>query len=77
MLLTEDEAKQRWCPMSRAGEDGANRLGRAGEHRPNCRCIASGCMVWRVWPDGRGYCGFGGEAIPMRRAAAATKETNT
>ncbi len=55
--MTEDEAKEKWCPFSRAalGEDfddkgiqlvAANRsLDYLMPH--SCRCIGSDCMAWR------------------------------
>ena len=56
MLLTESEAKEKWCPHVRKGED---------------NCVASQCMMWRVFDaqymqgeinnDRRGYCGLAGE----------------
>lgn len=62
MLLTEDEARWKWCPESRIVRDertaasdapnivaGANRdaLGRFPNPITSCRCIASDCMAWR------------------------------
>ena len=58
MLLTEDEAKERKCPMAALGKN----------------CVASLCMTWRfsqetgpvgytVWSE-RGFCGFGGWPMP-------------
>lgn len=43
--MTEDEAKTKWCPMTRAGDIN---LG-ATENRPDgsFNCLASGCMMWR------------------------------
>lgn len=45
MALTEDEARSRWCPFTRVGEQASG----AAENRPNgdLHCIASGCMAWR------------------------------
>lgn len=40
MLLTEEEARKKWCPF--AGE-GRLMLGPSGDPR----CIASECMAWR------------------------------
>lgn len=44
--MTEDEAKQKWCPMVRHSEQGVggsyNVPSQAGFN-----CIASGCMMWR------------------------------
>ena len=57
MILTEDEARKKWCPMSRVAvdtesafrvaynriisQDGLNATGIA------MRCIASDCAMWR------------------------------
>jgi hypothetical protein len=56
-MITEDQAKERWCPFaryaifSRHGQSSAaNRLGDDnGLHinHKSCRCIASQCMAWR------------------------------
>lgn len=43
-VLTESEAKTKWCP--RAMSTGQNRNGRGEPHR-ECMCIASDCMAWR------------------------------
>ncbi len=51
MLMTEQEARTKWCPHYRQyqGEDGT------GDNRPNGgfnpRCIASDCMAWRFADD--------------------------
>lgn len=73
MYLTEAEAKTKWCPHSRYqgfGEGGNNRWKQsAPESEPHalnpipCRCIASGCMMWREAErpvTGLGYCGLAG-----------------
>ena len=70
MLLTEDEAKTKWCPFVRASiyEAADNDVSgnRAGPLRESGGCIASACMAWR-WgePDlldrpRRGFCGLSG-----------------
>ena len=46
--MTEDEAKQKWCPMVRFNPpDGENN--RSPDHGGlnNARCIASECAVWK------------------------------
>ena len=66
--MTEEEAKTKWCPMVRAGnEAGCNRQDASD------KCIASGCMMWRDYADrirnpiipdemkGHGYCGLAGK----------------
>ncbi len=55
MLLTETEARDRWCPHARViyGGPTFNRLGELSTANPTelnpeiCRCIASACMAWR------------------------------
>lgn len=51
MLLTEDEAKTKWCPFARLGEIGAtyNRTGPVA----GLQCIASDCAAWRDVPRER------------------------
>lgn len=52
MILTEAEARQKWCPHVRMGSVGHNRwsdtsdpIGLAG-----CECVASSCMSW-CWAE--------------------------
>lgn len=49
MLLTEDEAKTKWCPHAVASHTDPRRGFHAGETRDEyCfTCIASECMAWR------------------------------
>jgi hypothetical protein len=57
MSVTEEQAKEKWCPFARRGiisrhfiAGGMNRVGDdSGEHTnpEQCRCIASQCMAWR------------------------------
>ena len=60
--MTEDQAKQKWCPFVRAGvattagetNSAINRVGLANQGSdkintyPIGMCIASDCMAWRV-----------------------------
>ena len=62
-ILTETEAKTRWCPMVRAPDDGANVDSVDGRDVRVGRCIAGECMAWRLAHkdsangEERGYCG--------------------
>ena len=50
MFLTEEQARQTWCPHARATKrftDGAIAINR-DEGRPATRCIASICSQWRM-----------------------------
>ncbi len=54
-MMTEDDAKQRWCPLVRfkSGNTGSettfNRSGGwpTGNVHPDTACIGSKCMAWR------------------------------
>lgn len=50
-MITEYDAKNRWCPFARLSEMGGtfNRCGPAA----NVECIGSQCMAWR-WDSSRG-----------------------
>jgi hypothetical protein len=67
--MTEQEAKNRWCPMIRLeiGPENAKWQGIAFTNRgekfepETITCIASRCMFW-CWVEGQGddgYCGIG------------------
>ena len=63
--MTEDEAKQRWCPMARVNRKIAmgNRVqfdDGTWDTAVGSRCIASGCMMWRTTSSQHGYCGLAG-----------------
>ena len=75
--MTEEQAKTKWCPMSRTGVDEvtANR-GFNGKIFEEDKCIASDCMMWRwlswkpkgltTWEiefdkEAGGYCGLAGK----------------
>jgi hypothetical protein len=65
-MLTEDEAKTRWCPLVQVGK-GANRPQLLDEvsKETHLSCIASECMFWRwshqdVNGTPTGFCGGAG-----------------
>lgn len=45
-MLTEDEAKEKWCPMLRKLVVNGDISISEYERRPDTNCIASDCMVW-------------------------------
>ena len=53
MIVTEEEAKTKFCPMMR------DRVGDVEAHK---NCIASACMMYIRWnmdhEDERGFCGL-------------------
>lgn len=60
MILTEKEARKKWCPFARVKDNGCSTNRHAGTHkrkdgkfsilRSNSMCIASECMAWR-WEE--------------------------
>ena len=81
MLLTEEEAKGKWCPFSRKAYrfsqgfesgpfSGACSFNRGG--RQNCDCIASSCAVWQ-WYDT--LSNMKGSEIPRGYCGLASKPT--
>lgn len=70
--LSISEAKTKWCPFARAsdGQESPSAINRtrAGSD-PDCLCVGSECMAWRVAQfrngaergDGSGYCGLAGK----------------
>ena len=48
--MTEEEAREKWCPLVRFTEDGFNNRSNAADS--DSRCIGSGCMWWG-WRDAR------------------------
>lgn len=59
-ILTEQEAKERWCPLARAQRSENRQIDGSPN---NTQCIASECMAWRLAHkpssngDETGYCG--------------------
>lgn len=57
--MTEDEAKQKWCPFARVihfhdndhngVSPAAGNRGCHGEPKTEARCIGSDCMAWRSY----------------------------
>jgi hypothetical protein len=74
MLVTEEEAKKKWCPMVSfhvgfKSNVFDNKPGGSPAHNGSCFCIASDCMKWRwresIWAgkETLGYCGLGGKVV--------------
>lgn len=73
-MMTEAEAKARWCPFANCSNHGdassGNRSWDGVPDNPAVRCIGSRCMAWR-WSQGigiegdthkpAGYCGMAGK----------------
>lgn len=50
MLMSEKEAKSKWCPMARSFWSGELAQGAATSYNratDNTKCVASKCMMWR------------------------------
>jgi len=69
--MTEDEARQKWCPHVRVMSDEGSMIiatvNRGSGLQAGINCIASDCMMWRVavkagdgLKEDSGYCGLGG-----------------
>jgi hypothetical protein len=70
MILTEKEARDKWCCVSFASAPQGNRAGTLPTG-----CETSACMAWR-WKDEtcnangegwKGYCGLAGRPEPMTK----------
>lgn len=66
-MMTEAEAKTKWCPMARvvaAGHSSGNTF-TDGKSVDYVKCIGSACMAWRrvenIDHTNYGYCGAFGE----------------
>ncbi|MGI9502699.1 MAG: hypothetical protein ACR2RE_06560 [Geminicoccaceae bacterium] len=70
MLLTEQAAKEKWCPFARVGKDGSgNRYSFDTDLAAGsafARCIASDCMAWRWGNEAQGVPAY--EAKPVAGA---------
>ena len=66
MTLTEEEAREKWCPFAREYDIERGIAGLAGVNRPTeigARCIASQCMAWRWTVRPYGLCGLAGKGV--------------
>lgn len=68
-MLTEEEAKTKWCPFVRLTRAGTGSIvNNRGKWSDNInRCIASQCMAWRI----------GKEKAKPQRAGYPTEYENT
>lgn len=68
MILTEEEALQKWCPYAKATSEGGNAhdagnryssFNGSTDYPAACQCIASRCMAWQwaTTKHDKGYCG--------------------
>ena len=74
MLLTEKQAREKWCPMARViKSNGAAELvagNQDSEFHALGSCFASDCMMWRWRPqlsgkegfEDKGWCGLAGKS---------------
>lgn len=70
--MTEDEAKTKWCPMTRVGHVAGMAINRHPDERDfyvETRCVASSCMMWRD-----SYCGLAGTPYTAVEANVKLKE---
>ena len=75
MILTEAEARTKWCPFVRfhgtpSDDNMSNRDGGVDNGNPGMsRCIASGCMAWKqeVGTDPSDSSPFGSDLKPTGR----------
>lgn len=51
MLLAENEAKFKYCPLLKTHDDKMK------------FCQGTACMMWREAGDGKGYCGLAGKPL--------------
>lgn len=64
MVGTEEEAREKWCPMVRYSFDDEARTSQnrwADKNNPKeCRCIVSECMMWtkNSATASKGWCGL-------------------
>ena len=76
MEVSEQETREKWCPMVRIIVDPHNRLTtnrELGKKAGGFNCIASDCMMWRIDRPNVGYCGLGGKPYQGWRYASPFK----
>lgn len=91
MILSESEARERWCPQTgalsamlmqlsaRPGLTGQTMVVQAdGRQTAASKCLGRQCMAWRAWGHGeRGYCGLVGTPVYQPSGQLPTQETTT
>lgn len=85
MVVTEEQAKEMWCPMARlvsatgrATMGPLNRVIDARQDKANlnpidARCLGSKCMMWRWYNDDLGRCGLAGPVYVAHESERACK----
>jgi hypothetical protein len=59
MLLSEREAKFKYCPLLKTHDDKLK------------FCLVSGCMMWRSGGEDKGFCGLAVSPLVLDRPAKA------
>ena len=65
--MTEQEARQKWCPFARVVDDLSGAGAAARLQNNTVKCVASDCMAWR-WASGEGIETLGGSRGESKEA---------